>query len=119
MGCKGNLSVYYTYHTQSAIAGKSRVVYDSPLTHVLTTEEPNMSATAADLQSLAREGFATIPAAKEFLSISRSALYGLMNKGQIRYAKVGKSRRIPWAALHRFAEACLVSNDGGKDLRDV
>jgi excisionase family DNA binding protein len=44
-------------------------------------------------------GLASVKEAEQFLSLSRSSVYGLMDKGELRYVKLGKSRRIPWDAL--------------------
>lgn len=60
--------------------------------------------------SVVADGFATIPEAAGFLKISRSAVYGLMYAGQLRYARFGRSRRIPWSALVAFAEQATQSN---------
>jgi excisionase family DNA binding protein len=57
---------------------------------------------------LTAEGFADIPAAVDFLSVSRATVYKLMDIGELPYAKFGKSRRIPWAALREYASRCLV-----------
>jgi len=57
---------------------------------------------------LADEGFVTVPEAAEFLSISRAKLYLIMDSGNLVYAKLGRSRRIPRRALPRYAERCLV-----------
>ena len=63
---------------------------------------------ASNVESTSQEGFASIRQAEEFLSISRSTLYTLMDRGELQYAKIGKSRRIPWKALREFAERSLV-----------
>jgi excisionase family DNA binding protein len=54
------------------------------------------------------EGFVDVAGAAEFLRLSRAKVYLLMDAGELRYAKFGKSRRIPWAALKQFAESRLV-----------
>jgi excisionase family DNA binding protein len=56
------------------------------------------------------DGLASIRQAETFLAVSRSTLYVLMDKGDLPYAKIGKSRRIPWKALREFAESCLVAS---------
>jgi excisionase family DNA binding protein len=53
------------------------------------------------------EGFASVKEAEEFLSVSRAKLYVLMETGLLRWAKFGKSRRVPWAALRAYAASCL------------
>ena len=52
--------------------------------------------------------FANVEQAKEFLGISRSHLYGLMDSGRLPFAKIGACRRLPWKSLKEFAESCLV-----------
>lgn len=44
------------------------------------------------------------------LCISRSALYGLMSRGEIAYARFGRSRRVPKAALEEYERRCLVGS---------
>jgi excisionase family DNA binding protein len=70
-----------------------------------------MSTTIRSLGAPAQQrrgGFASVKEAGEFLSLSRSTIYDLMDRGELRYAKIGKSRRIPWAALEELAEKCVV-----------
>jgi excisionase family DNA binding protein len=76
-------------------------------------ERPAMptTPTSSAPEALASAGFLSLKDAAQFLSISRAALYALMDKGQLPYAKFGRSRRIPRKALHDFAEGCIV--DGG------
>jgi excisionase family DNA binding protein len=52
---------------------------------------------------------ARIPEAMGYLQLSRTALYGLMDTGQLSYVKIGKSRRIPWAELIRLVERHTVT----------
>jgi excisionase family DNA binding protein len=40
---------------------------------------------------------ATVREVADYLSLSRSKLYGLMYSGQLPYVKLGKCRRIRWA----------------------
>jgi excisionase family DNA binding protein len=54
------------------------------------------------------DGFATVPEASKFLRLSRTTLYEMMDRGELRYAKFGKSRRIPWAAVKALAAESLV-----------
>jgi excisionase family DNA binding protein len=64
-----------------------------------------MSNTVADAAPPWRaSGLASVREAEQFLCLSRSTLYGLMDKGDLRYVKIGKSRRIPWAALEEMVE---------------
>ena len=65
------------------------------------------TATAEKKPDLTADGFASIEEAADFLAASRSTVYLLMNTGKLRWAKIGKSRRIPWKALRQFAQSCL------------
>ena len=47
------------------------------------------------------------------LSVGRSHLYDLLLRGQIESIKLGRSRRIPVAALERFVAERLEAADGG------
>jgi excisionase family DNA binding protein len=57
---------------------------------------------------LVANGLATVPQACEYLKISRAKLYVLMDAGDVRFCKLGKSRRIPWNTLRELAAAALV-----------
>ena len=46
-----------------------------------------------------RDGLAKVQDACQFLSISRASVYGLMEKGELPFIKIGKSRRIEWPEL--------------------
>jgi excisionase family DNA binding protein len=59
-------------------------------------------------EAMAEGGFVDIATAAKHLSISRSSLYQLMERGEISYAKFGKSRRIPRKGLLDYASKCLV-----------
>jgi excisionase family DNA binding protein len=58
--------------------------------------------------ALASEGMLTVQQAQAFLQVSRSALYSLMDMGRLPYAKIGRCRRVPVAALKAYAAGCLV-----------
>jgi excisionase family DNA binding protein len=49
-----------------------------------------------------------VPDAARFLSSSRSFLYGLMEKGELEYVKIGRSRRIPEGPLAELVRRNLV-----------
>jgi excisionase family DNA binding protein len=66
------------------------------------------AAAAGATKSVVDDGFATIPEAAEFLRLSRSKVYQMMDKGELLYCKIGKNRRVPWAALKALAEQSLV-----------
>ncbi len=55
-------------------------------------------------------GLRRITEAAEFLAISRSKVYMLMDSGQLSYVKIGKSRRIPMAALVRLIKDHTVTD---------
>jgi excisionase family DNA binding protein len=55
-----------------------------------------------------RDGFANIDDAGKFLRLSRATLYKLMENGSLAYAKMGRARRVPWRALHEYAQKSLV-----------
>jgi excisionase family DNA binding protein len=59
-------------------------------------------------EELVADGLASVPQAAQFLGISRSKLYELMDQGQLVYCKLGRNRRIPWAAIKALAAQSLV-----------
>ena len=61
-------------------------------------------STATTNETQTRAGLARIDEACAYLAMSRAALYSLMDKGALKYIKIGKSRRIPWTALVQLAE---------------
>lgn len=52
-------------------------------------------------------GLVTVRAAGEFLSVSRSMLYGMMDSGKLQYVKIGRARRIPQRSLIDLAARSL------------
>jgi excisionase family DNA binding protein len=64
-----------------------------------------MGTTTAE--ELVEMGMMSVEEAMRFLSVSRSHLYELMNKREIPWAKVGRSRRIPRKALTAYVAANL------------
>jgi excisionase family DNA binding protein len=48
----------------------------------------------ADVRTIVADGLMTISEAARFLSISRSKLYEMMDKGELAYVKLGRCRRI-------------------------
>ena len=48
----------------------------------------------ADVGTIVADGLMTISEATKFLSISRSKLYTMMDKGELAYVKLGRCRRI-------------------------
>jgi DNA binding domain, excisionase family len=55
--------------------------------------------------SLYKDGLMSVSQAAEFLGISRSHLYALMDSGELIYSKLGRCRRIPKRALMALAQA--------------
>ena len=60
-----------------------------------------------DRSALVADGLMTIQEAAEFLSVSRSKLYELMDNGELIFVKLGRSRRIPRRALIDLAASGL------------
>ena len=65
------------------------------------------SMTSRDRADLVADGLVTVQEAAQFLSISRSKLYELMDNGELKFAKLGRSRRIPRRALIDLAASGL------------
>jgi excisionase family DNA binding protein len=57
---------------------------------------------------LTEDGFTSIREASDYLAMSISAIYGLMARGELRFAKFGKARRISRRSLREFAGRALV-----------
>ncbi len=53
------------------------------------------------------EGLLTVQEAAQFLRVSRSKLYDLMDNGELKFVKLGRSRRIPRRALIDLAASGL------------
>jgi excisionase family DNA binding protein len=52
---------------------------------------------------LVEDGLVTVAQAAEFLSLSRATVYTLMDRGELPFAKIGRSRRIPRRAVVELA----------------
>jgi excisionase family DNA binding protein len=65
--------------------------------------------TAALPPTLPTNGFATVAQACAFLALSRAKVYAMMDANELAYARFGSARRIPWADLHRLADAATVA----------
>jgi excisionase family DNA binding protein len=65
--------------------------------------------TATSPETLVADGLAPIAEACEFLGLSRSNLYTIMDRGELPYVKLGGARRIPRRALVTLAAAGLRS----------
>jgi excisionase family DNA binding protein len=55
------------------------------------------------------DGLMTVEEARQFLRISRSTIYEIMDCGQLPYVKFGRNRRIPRRALIEFSTTNLVA----------
>jgi excisionase family DNA binding protein len=60
-------------------------------------------------QHLIPAGLARVAEAAEFLNISRSKLYQMMEAKELAYVKLGKSRRIRWSELLKLVEQHTVA----------
>lgn len=67
-------------------------------------------------EQLVEGGLVSIEDAMAFLSVGRSTLYELMDKGLLPWSKIGRSRRIPRRALVRLAQLTL---RGGQALPNI
>jgi excisionase family DNA binding protein len=59
-------------------------------------------------KALVADGLCSIEEARRFLGVSRSKIYELMEAGDLEYAKIGRNRKIPWAAVKALAARSLV-----------
>ncbi len=55
-----------------------------------------------------RAGLARVPEAEEFLAMSRSKLYAMMDRSELPFVKIGGSRRIRWSDLEELVERNMV-----------
>lgn len=62
---------------------------------------------------LVQDGFTGVEGAREFLGVSRSTLYKLMDSGELPYAKFGKCRKVPRRALSEYAARHMVARQEG------
>ena len=51
----------------------------------------------------------TVEDVSQSLSLSRSTLYNLMERGDLDYVKIGRARRIPLREIERLIRASLIS----------
>jgi excisionase family DNA binding protein len=52
---------------------------------------------------LVSDGLLNVAESAVFLRLSRSAVYALMERGELQYVKLGRARRIPRRALEQLA----------------
>ena len=57
-----------------------------------------------------RDGLATVEQAAQTLEVCRTTIYAMVRDGELPSVKIRNARRIPWAALHKLAEA---ATEGG------
>ena len=57
---------------------------------------------------LVSKGLVTVQEAAQFLRLSRSTIYQMMDRGELTYAKIRGSRRIPKVGLNKLAQDCLM-----------
>lgn len=57
---------------------------------------------------LVADGLMTVSEAAKFLGISRSALYNIMDAGELPYVKLGRARRIPRRSVVDLATGNLL-----------
>lgn len=77
--------------------------------HLGVNNQTQQSDTSAELLT---DGLATVREAANFLSLGRSKLYVMMDRGELVYCKFGdgpkSARRIPWVAIRRLAADSLI-----------
>lgn len=54
-------------------------------------------------------GLQPVRAVAEFLAISRSKVYQLMENGELPYVKLGKSRRVRWSDVMNLVDQNVVA----------
>ena len=72
----------------------------------------DMETNTGGVSTLDAQEHYRIPEACRRLSLSRTALYGLMDTGRIAYCKFGRARRIPRSALEEFIARATVPAKG-------
>ncbi len=72
---------------------------------------PRTAGPEPDLD-VVEDGMFRIGEAERFLGLGRSTLYRLMDRGELPYAKIGRTRRIPRRAVVALAARSLVG--GGR-----
>lgn len=71
-------------------------------------EPAEESAVETLTPTLMEDGAMSIGQAEKFTSFKRTFLYQLMERGDLKYAKVGKRRVIPKSELVRLLESAVV-----------
>jgi len=55
-----------------------------------------------------RDGYGTVRQVADYLGLSLTNIYKLMNDGKLRYAKFGKARRVSWKSVYELAASSTV-----------
>ena len=58
-------------------------------------------------ERLVADGLMRIPDVARFLGLSRAAVYQLMDRGELPWARFGRARRVPRRAVVELAARCL------------
>ena len=88
----------------SIYVGVVHSVDDGVTWNVVPLAAIRTETTALDqFAALVADGLLTVRECAEFLHLSRSKVYELMNAGILCYAKLGRSRRIPGRAVIELA----------------
>jgi excisionase family DNA binding protein len=61
--------------------------------------------------SVLDDGFMSVPECADFLRVSRSSIYLMMEQGKLAFAKFGKSRRVPRRSLMQLAQECMTREE--------
>ncbi len=56
-------------------------------------------------------GLAKVAEVAEYLGLSRAAVYRLMDRGELPYAKLGYARRVRWSDVESYITASMVQRD--------
>lgn len=56
----------------------------------------------ADITETVKRALVPVTEAATYLSVSRSTVYNLMDSGQLRWVKIGKSRRVRWEDVEKL-----------------
>jgi len=67
-----------------------------------------MSAKLSSETTVVVENYLTVPEVCSRLRLGRTAVYGLMERGELAYAKFGKSRRVNLLSLAEFVRRSTV-----------
>lgn len=70
-----------------------------------------MSNEVVEDETLFKDGFLTVPQVAKYLSIGKTLVYSLMDRGELKYCKFGKARRIPKKEVVQFAKDRMTKPD--------